>query len=62
MMGLKGAKVPVPHEGRGSVQLFPPGKAAAEETSARSESFEMDMMASDAVATQWDEEHYGDGP
>lgn len=62
MMGLNGAKVPVPQEGMGSVQLLPPGRAAAAETSARSESFEMDMMASDAIATQWDKEPYSDGP
>lgn len=56
MTGLKGAKVPVPQEGRLGVQLLPPGRAATAETSARSESFEIDMMASDAIATQWDEE------
>jgi hypothetical protein len=62
MIGLKGANVPVPQEGVRRVQLFPPGRAAAAETSARSESFEMDMMASDAIATQWDGEPYGDRP
>lgn len=62
MTGLKGAKVPVTQEGGLGVQLLPPGRAAAAETSARSESFEIDMMASDAIATQWDGEHYVDGP
>lgn len=52
MMGLKGAKVPDPQEEREGVQLLPPGRAAAAETSARSESFVMDMMASGTIATQ----------
>lgn len=52
MMGLKGAKVPDPQEVVGRVQLLAPGRAAAVEMSARSESFEMDIMASDAIATR----------